>query len=394
MTYDYIIIGAGAAGLMACSLLANKGAKVLLLEQNKSVGRKILISGGGKCNFTNTDATAINYKSENKHFAKSPMARYSPWDFIDLVQKHDIQYYEKKLGQLFCESSAKEIVDMLLKECKQSGKASIKTSVKVVDVEKNNDIFSILTNNGDSFEGKNVVVASGGLSIPSLGANDFGYKVGKKFGHKLIETRPALVPFTLHDEELAELSGVSIDVIVSNGRASFEEDILFTHKGLSGPGILQISLHWLPGEEITINFLPKIDLESEFIKIKNKSGSVMASSFLRKHLPDRFVKKWCALYLQDETKYIANLTKEELTSFCQKINAWKVIPKGTEGYRKAEVTIGGVSTDQISSKSMESQNEKGLYFIGEVVDVTGWLGGYNFQWAWASAHALASTYSK
>lgn len=393
MTYDYIIIGAGAAGLMAASLLGNKGARVLLLEQNKSVGRKILISGGGKCNFTNTDASVQNYKSDNKHFIKSPMARYSPWDFIDLVQKHEIKYYEKKLGQLFCESSAKEIVDMLLKECKQSGKVTVRTSVKVLDVEKEDDFFTVITN-GETYSSYNAVIASGGLSIPSLGANDFGYKIGKKFGHKLIETRPALVPFTLHDEELAELSGVAMEVVISNNRASFEEDILFTHKGLSGPGVLQISLHWLPGEEVTVNFLPTMDLEAEFIKMKNRSGNIMASTFLKKHLPDRFVKKWCTLYLQDETKYIANFTKEELSSFCQKVNSWKVIPKGTEGYRKAEVTAGGVSTDQISSKSMESQNIKGLYFIGEVVDVTGWLGGFNFQWAWASAHALASTYSK
>lgn len=393
--YDHIIVGAGAAGLMATALLSQKGATVLLLEQNKSVGRKILISGGGKCNFTNTDATPSNYKSSNQHFSKSSLARYSPWDFIDLVLKHEIPYYEKKLGQLFCEKSAKDIVEMLVKECRSSGKATIKTGIKVNGIDKE-DHFLVSTSEGE-FYSHNVVVATGGLSIPSLGANDFGYKIAKKFGHRLIETRPALVPFTLDERtlpEFSELSGVSLEAKISCNNTIFEESILFTHKGLSGPGILQISLHWFPGDEVTINLLPQLNLSEEFQRLKKRNGNITVESFLRKHLPDRLVKKWLDINLQDPSIYIANLTNVELELLAKSLNAWTFIPRGTEGYRKAEVTAGGVSCDQVSSKTMESQIVSGLYFIGEVLDVTGWLGGFNFQWAWASAHAVAQNYSK
>lgn len=390
--YEVVIIGGGAAGLMTAITAASNGRKVALLEGNKQLGKKILISGGGRCNFTNTDAGPQNFVSQNKHYFKSALKKYSPWEFVDLVEKYNISYFEKQLGQLFCKNSARDIVAMFEKECAKHG-VDIFFSTKVISVEKEGYKF-ICKSNNETFESDKLVIATGGLAIPSIGATDFGLKVGKSFGHKLIETRPALVPFTLNDDVLNEhslLSGIALPVRISNHAISFDEDILFTHKGLSGPATLQISLHWKPQEEISINFLPNDNVEEILANAKKKRPNQMISKILKDKLPSKFLDKWCDEYLDDSQKYIGNVKNDEIHKFSEKINNWTIIPTGTEGYRKAEVTIGGVSTDDISSKTMESKKMPGLYFVGEVVDVTGWLGGYNFQWAWASGHAAGES---
>lgn len=384
--FDVVVIGAGAAGLMCASECGQSGLRTALLEQNKQVGRKILISGGGRCNFTNKNTTSEQLASKNTHFSKSALSQYAPYDFIELIKKYEIPYFEKHRGQLFCEKSAKDVVAMLLKEC-ESGNVDLRLQSVVEDIDKLDDVFEIKTTRG-VFRARHVVVSTGGLSIPTLGANGVGYQWAKKWGHRLIETSPALVPLLLdeaEDQNLSELSGVSLPVKISVPEISFEEDLLFTHKGISGPAVLQISLYWKPKEVMTIDFLPTVDLNKLMLNLAPKA---YLENELKKYLPTRFVEKWVKLHGREKT-YLAEWSKKERLALAEALKNWRIIPKGTEGYRKAEVTRGGVSTDRLSSKTMESQLTPGLYFIGEVVDVTGWLGGYNFQWAWASAFACA-----
>ncbi len=383
MYFDVIIIGGGAAGLFCAGIAAKRGHKVLVLERAEKVGKKILISGGGRCNFTNVHTKPENYISNNPNFAKSALARYKPQDFIALIKKHSIAFHEKKLGQLFCDSSAKEIVDLLLREC-DSPNVIIKVNCEVKSIQKS-ETFTVETNLGN-FSAKSVVIACGGVSIPKMGASDFGYRVARQFGLKIINTRPALVPFTLPQDELRkfiELSGVSVDAMVRTGKQQFRENILFTHRGLSGPAILQISSYWNSGQSIEINLLP--DENAVELLLAEKSSQVNFSTWLGNYLPSRFAKAWAAM--NAEPKPLRQFNHKELWRLAEKIHHWQVIPNGTEGYAKAEVTSGGVDTKELSSKTMEAEKVPGLFFIGEVVDVTGHLGGYNFQWAWASGNA-------
>lgn len=380
---DVIIIGAGAAGLICAIEAGKRGRKVLVIEHAEKVGKKILISGGGRCNFTNIYAKPENFLSSNPHFCKSALARYTPQDFISLVEKHKIKYYEKKLGQLFCNGSSKEIVDMLLKECKDAG-VEILVNCKISKIVKK-EKFELQTNLAE-FTADSLIIATGGISIPKMGATEFGYKIAKQFGLKLTEIKPGLVPLTWNKKDLklyGELSGVSINSIVSYNNASFGENILFTHKGLSGPAILQISSYWEKGKPITINLLPGINITDEIRK--NLSSRMLLSNFLSLHLPHRFAEKWCEMNFR--SKPINQLNDKDISFISDKLHKWQISPSGTEGFDKAEVTYGGVDTDELSSKTMESKKMKGLIFIGEAVDVTGWLGGYNFQWAWASGFA-------
>ncbi|RNM22786.1 BaiN/RdsA family NAD(P)/FAD-dependent oxidoreductase [Dickeya undicola] len=387
--FDVIIIGAGAAGLFCAAQAGQKGLRVLLVDNGKKPGRKILMSGGGRCNFTNMYAEPAAYLSNNPHFCKSALARYTQWDFISLVNRHGIAYHEKTLGQLFCDDSAQQIVDMLMKEC-EAGKVTLRLRSEVLSVEKT-ERFLVKLNTG-LVQAAALVVATGGLSMPGLGATPFGYQLAAQFGLNVLPTRAALVPFTLHKpllEQLQTLSGVSVPAVVTaeNG-TTFRENILFTHRGLSGPAILQLSSYWQPGEFVTINLLPNLDvtesLNSERLAHPNQS----LKNTLAQWLPKRLVECLQALgQLPDVT--LKQLNKPQQVEVETTLQQWRVQPNGTEGYRTAEVTIGGVDTRELSSKTMEASNIPGLYFIGEVVDVTGWLGGYNFQWAWSSAWACA-----
>lgn len=391
-SYDTVIIGAGAAGLFCASLAGQAGLSVLVLDNGKKAGRKILMSGGGRCNFTNMYIEPSAYLSENPHFCKSALARYTQWDFIELVQKHNIGYHEKTLGQLFCDDSAQQIVDLLLTEC-QKGKVSVRLRSEVTQIEKTDAGFTIFVD-GKTITTPSVVIASGGLSMPGLGATPFGYKVAEQFGLSVLPTRAGLVPFTLHKpqlEQLSQLSGVAVPAIVTakNG-TSFKENILFTHRGLSGPAILQISSYWQAGEYVSINLLPNIDLESFLQEKRQEHPNQLLKNTLSRLLPKRFIE------IMIENKQLpdvslAQLSNERITQIATLLQEWQVQPNGTEGYRTAEVTLGGVDTRALSSKTMEATKVKGLYFIGEVVDVTGWLGGYNFQWAWSSAYACAQS---
>ena len=391
-SYDTVIIGAGAAGLFCASLAGQAGLSVLVLDNGKKVGRKILMSGGGRCNFTNMYIEPSAYLSENPHFCKSALARYTQWDFIELVQQHNIAYHEKTLGQLFCDDSAQQIVDLLLTEC-QKGKVSVRLRSEATQIEKTDAGFTIFVD-GKTITTPSVVIASGGLSMPGLGATPFGYKVAEQFGLPVLPTRAGLVPFTLHKpqlEQLSQLSGVAVPAIVTakNG-TSFKENILFTHRGLSGPAILQISSYWQAGEYVSINLLPSIDLESLLQEKRQEHPNQLVKNTLSRLLPKRFIE------IMIENKQLPDvsltqLSNERITQIATLLQEWQIQPNGTEGYRTAEVTLGGVDTRAISSKTMEATKVKGLYFIGEVVDVTGWLGGYNFQWAWSSAYACAQS---
>ena len=386
LNYNTIIIGAGAAGLMCAIEAGKRSRKVLVLETAEKIGKKILISGGGRCNFTNLDVKPENFISNNPHFCKSALARYTPQDFISLVEKHGIKYHEKKLGQLFCDGSANEIVQMLQKECEDAG-VEIKVNCTIDKIEQMNDSGSEtafrFTSNIGEFTSESLVIATGGISIPQMGATDFGYKVAKQFGIKLTKTLPGLVPFTLIDNSYSELSGLSIDSIVSCNDISFRENILFTHKGLSGPAILQISNYWNDSDEVTIDLLPGTDVSA--LINEHKPNKTELVNVLAKFFPKRFTEKWCELNFS--TKPVNRLSDKDIEMIDERLHNWKLVPKGTEGFGKAEVTKGGVDTNELSSKTMESKKVTGLYFIGEVVDVTGWLGGYNFQWAWASGYA-------
>ncbi|HGN2348520.1 TPA: NAD(P)/FAD-dependent oxidoreductase [Proteus mirabilis] len=389
-SFDTVIIGAGAAGLFCASLAGQAGLSVLVLDNGKKAGRKILMSGGGRCNFTNMYIEPSAYLSDNPHFCKSALARYTQWDFIELVQKHHIAYHEKTLGQLFCDDSAQQIVDLLLAECHE-GKVSIRLRSEVTQIEKTAEGFTLLVG-GKTITASSVVIASGGLSMPGLGATPFGYKIAQQFGLNVLPTRAGLVPFTLHKpqlEQLSPLSGVAIPAIVTaeNG-TQFKENILFTHRGLSGPAILQISSYWHPGEYVSINLLPDTDLEGYLQEKRQAQPNQLLKNTLSRLLPKRFIEIMIENNQLPDTS-LAQLSNERITQITTLLQAWLVLPNGTEGYRTAEVTLGGVDTRNLSSKTMEATKITGLYFIGEVVDVTGWLGGYNFQWAWSSAYACA-----
>jgi predicted Rossmann fold flavoprotein len=391
---DVIIIGAGAAGLFCAIEAGKRGRRVLLLEHSETIGKKIRISGGGRCNFTNVHTTPQNFLSANPHFCKSALARYTPADFISLVEKHGIEYHEKKLGQLFCDGSSQQIIDLLLRECEAAG-VVIRCGCQVRSVKRDDVGFGIATNLGN-FRSSSLVIATGGLSIPTLGATDFGYRIARQFGLRIQQPRPGLVPLTLSlrmQKRLAKLSGVSVDSLVSyqsdNSRhsAEFRENILITHRGLSGPAILQISTYWRPAGAISINLLP--DLEAFDLLSGNQNSSMELANLLSRYLPKRFANAWCELYAA--SKPLRQFTAAELREIAQKLHEMQIKPSGTEGFKKAEVTAGGVDTTELSSRTMEAKRVPGLYFIGEVVDVTGQLGGYNFQWAWASGYAAGQT---
>lgn len=384
---EVIIIGAGAAGLMCAIEAGKRQRRVLVLDHANKPGKKILMSGGGRCNFTNLHIAPENFISNNPHFCKSALSRYTQWDFIALVNKHKIQYHEKTLGQLFCDNKSKEILDMLLTEC-ESFNVEIRLNSSIKQIEKINDHhFKIKTNRGD-FHCQSLVIASGGLSIPTMGASPFGYKVAEQFGIKLWPTRAGLVPFTLHSEDkekLSLLSGIGVDSIVSNKQKRFRENILFTHRGLSGPAILQISSYWRAGEEITINLLPEVQL-FDFLKLaQSQHPQKQLNTILAELLPKRVVETF--LSVDFSYKPLQAISHRDFEQVASLFNKWQLKPNGTEGYRTAEVTIGGVDCHNISSKTMEANTVPGLYFIGEVLDVTGWLGGFNFQWAWSSGWA-------
>ena len=377
---DVVIVGGGAAGLMCALEAAKRGRSVLLLEHNDKIGEKIRISGGGRCNFTNFRAEAANYISNNPHFCKSALARYPSSSFIALVEKHGIQYHEKKLGQLFCDGSSQQIIDMLLKECKTFG-VEIQTNVKVSNIRKG-DKFAVNTS-FDEIETHSLVVASGGLSIAKLGASPFGYRTAEQFGIEVIDPKPGLVPLTFNSSlqsAFATLSGISLDAEVTINGTAFRDSVLFTHHGISGPAILQCSSFWSKGDSISLNLLPDRDA-TEFLRGARESGR-STSTILEKVMPKRFVKKW--FESQGWAFLKGQRSEKQLQEIGTQLNGWRIVPAGTEGFEKAEVTVGGIDTDELSSKTMEAKKVPGLYFIGEVVDVTGWLGGYNFQWAWSS----------
>jgi predicted Rossmann fold flavoprotein len=373
--YDVIVAGGGAAGLM-CALRAGQlGRRVLVLEHADKVGKKILISGGGRCNFTNLGSRPEAFLSANPHFCKSALARYTQHDFIALVEKHRIAWHEKTLGQLFCDSSARQIVAMLLAECAAAG-VEVKVGHRITAIGKA-DYFTVATDHG-AFTSPSLVLATGGLSIPKMGATGFAHEAARRFGLKLTETRPGLVPLTL---KVPELSGVSLEVVARLGRTGFREAMLFTHRGLSGPAILQISSYWRDGQEIAMDLLPDTDAASFLKERKRTRPKAELRTVLGDVVPQRL-----AQHLAVEGT-MANLRDRDLDALAERLKAWKIVPSGTEGYAKAEVTVGGVDTDELSSRTMEAKKVPGLFVIGEAVDVTGWLGGYNFQWAWSSGWA-------
>ncbi|MGY4674945.1 NAD(P)/FAD-dependent oxidoreductase [Ursidibacter arcticus] len=391
--YDVIIIGAGAAGLFCAAQLGQNGLSVLLLDNGKKIGRKILMSGGGHCNFTNLDVSPNHYLCQNAHFVKSALSRYTNWDFIALVASYGIAYHEKELGQLFCDESSQQIVDLLQAEC-EKGKVNIQLRQAVLSVEKfTNDksanFFQVQTACG-SYQTENLVIATGGLSMPGLGASPLGYKIAEQFAIPVVPIRASLVPFTWKDSDkpFASLSGISLPVSVTNRDKRFSNQMLFTHRGLSGPAILQISNYWDMGETVEIDLLPSESIYDILQELRQSSPKLQLKTVLSRYLPKKLVELWFEQKLLED-KVIAQLTKQNMDFLVNFIHHWQFLPNGTEGYRTAEVTIGGVDTDYISSKTMEVKNTQGLYFIGEVLDVTGWLGGYNFQWAWSSAYACA-----
>jgi predicted Rossmann fold flavoprotein len=381
--YDAIVIGGGAAGLMCAIAAGNRGRSVAVLEHAERIGKKIGISGGGRCNFTNFHASADRYLSENPNFCKSALARYTPSDFIALVEKHGINYHEKKLGQLFCNQSSKQIIQMLLGECAAAG-ATLHLNCRVSQVRRDAS-FIIATSLGE-FVSDSLVIATGGLSFPKIGATDLGYGIAQQFGIEMTELRPALVPLTFHEADRAhfgDLSGISIDTRIRCNAGNFRENTLFTHRGLSGPAVLQISSYWREGDRLHIDLLPELDTAA-FFERHSRSQSEL-STILSQHLSRRFVLKWCERFAPSQP--MVRYAPRDLAAIRARLHDWEIAMEGTEGYDKAEVTLGGVRTTELSSKTMESRRVPGLYFIGEVVDVTGWLGGYNFQWAWSSGFA-------
>ena len=387
MNYDTIILGAGAAGMMCAT---HCGGRALVIDHAKAPGEKIRISGGGRCNFTNLHAGPGNFLSQNPHFSKSALARYTQWDFIDLVERHHIAWHEKTLGQLFCDGSSKQIIQMLLDEMARVG-AELWVQTTIHSLRKTESGFSLEVEregNHLSLTCRNLVLATGGKSIPKMGATGLAYDIARQFGLKVTETRAALVPFTFSDGRFKDLSGVSLPVRLSNQRTSFDEALLFTHRGLSGPSVLQLSSYWREGEVIRVNLIPGLGL-FELLRDQRQAGGRKAlTTELARHLPSRLVD-----YLKHHFQMQGNLADQSdaaLTDLVTALSDWHLTPAGTEGYRTAEVTLGGIDTQGLSSKTMEAREVPGLYAIGEAVDVTGWLGGYNFQWAWSSGHAAGS----
>lgn len=384
---DVVIIGAGAAGLMCAAQAGKRGRRVMVIDHAKKPGRKILISGGGRCNFTNYDVSAQNYLCRNPHFVKSALSQYTNWDFISMVSKYGIEFEERSHGQLFCLDSAKDIVKMLLEECDLPN-ISQRYQVETLDIQKTEKGFMLHTTQGD-IECESLVVATGGLSMPKLGATPFGYKIAEQFGLPVISTTAGLVPFTLHVEDkdaLAELSGIAVPAeIQAECGKSFKEALLFTHRGLSGPSVLQISSYWKPGQAVTINLVPEVDVDELLTRSREKHPNQTLKNTLARVLPKRLVEVFIERNLLVD-KPLKQFNPKELEAIRETLEQWRVVPNGTEGYRTAEVTLGGVDTDVLSSKTMECKGIKGLYFVGEVMDVTGWLGGYNFQWAWSSGY--------
>ena len=386
--YDVIIIGAGAAGLMCAAEALKRNRSVLIIEKSNKVGKKILISGGGRCNFTNINIEPQAYLSKNPHFCKSALSRYTQWDFIALLESFQLTWEEKKLGQLFCNQKAAAVLSSLLENCQKA------------DIELNTEVFAIkqehgyvISTNKRKYQTESLVIATGGPSIPKMGATDFGLKVAKQFGLKTISFKPGLVPLTFYQQDIniyfKDLSGISIDVTVVCDRTIFREGMLITHRGLSGPSILQISSYWNSGKPIEINLLPDLNAAEYLLKMQQERGTVLLKNILSNFFPNRLSERFANTLT---TKKLANVTlseikKNDIKIFGSCLNNWILTPSGTEGMRKAEVCVGGVDTDELSSKTMESNKEPGLYFIGETVDVTGWLGGYNFQWAWSSGWA-------
>ena len=389
-TDDVLILGAGAAGLFCAFTAGQRGRRVRVIEHANKVGKKILMSGGGRCNFTNTGTTHAHYLSANPHFCKSALARYRPQDFIALVEKHGIQYHEKELGQLFCDESSKLVVRMLVDECREAN-VVIQTDCTITAVSFRNGRYEVATSHG-LYTAASVVVATGGLSIPSMGATGFGYALAKQFGHSVLPTRAGLVPLTLSGkplDDLADLSGVALPVEATAGDMSFRGGLLITHRGLSGPAILQASSYWQPGEALRLNLLPDVDALDWLMAQQAERPASELKTVLSEALPKRYAQRLCERWIVN--KPLRQYRAAELKAIASQLENWPITASGTEGYRTAEVTLGGVDTDGISSSTMMSKQQPGLYFIGEVVDVTGWLGGYNFQWAWASGFAAGQS---
>lgn len=395
-SYDVIVLGAGAAGLMCALKAGQKGKSVLVLERSNKPGKKILMSGGGRCNFTNQYATPENYLSNNPHFCKSAMSQYSVWDFIALVEKHGIPYHEKELGQLFCDRSSKDILNMLLDECDRAAVKLI-THCDVQSVAFDGTQTVLLTTDLGRFESKNLVVATGGLSIPKMGGSGFGYQLAEQLGLDVLPKRAGLVPFVFsdaHKDLFASLSGISVLASLTANGQTFTHQVLFTHRGLSGPAVLQISSYWDVGQPIRVNWMPDVDVGKTLITAKATAPKQTLLQWLAQHWPNKLAEAW----LKHQTprlldKSLQQLSKAQCMALADDINRDQLKPAGTEGYRTAEVTLGGVNTDALSSKTMAVNTQSNVFFIGEVVDVTGHLGGFNFQWAWASAHAAANALS-
>lgn len=387
MQYDTVILGAGAAGMMCA---AHCGGRVLVLDHARAPGEKIRISGGGRCNFTNLHTDPAAFLSQNLHFCKSALARYTQWDFIALVERHGIAWHEKTLGQLFCDGSAKQIVAMLRAEMDRAG-ATLWLSSSVRDLRRTSDGFALTVEregSGTELSCRNLVLATGGRSIPKMGATGLAYDIARRFGLPVTETRPALVPFTFPEGRFAALAGIALPARLSNHRAGFDEALLFTHRGLSGPAVLQLSSFWREGEPVSVDLIPGLPLFDLLRERRRNSGRRALTTELARHLPARLVE-----FLREELHVSGNLADQpddRLATLCARLGDWHLTPSGTEGYRTAEVTLGGIDTDALSSKTMAARAVPGLYAIGEAVDVTGWLGGYNFQWAWSSAHAAGT----
>ena len=389
--FDVAVIGAGAAGMMCAAVAGQRGKRVVLIDHAEKLAEKIRISGGGRCNFTNIDTTPQNFLSQNPHFCKSALSRYTPKDFIDLIKRYAIPFHEKHKGQLFCDRSAEDIIQMLKAEC-EVGKVSWRMPTAVRKLGKQGEAFHIATDAGEIIA-QQVVIATGGLSIPKIGATDFAFRIAKQFDIKLIEPRPALVPLTFSEadwQSFIPLAGISLEVDVATGDkktgGQFREDLLFTHRGLSGPAVLQISSYWKDSAALTLNLLPSLDVAQELLAAKHQVKKNLANH-LSQWLPVRLIEGWLQVHAFKPDARLADMPDQQLRRLGASINQWQIAPNGSEGYRKAEVTLGGVDTRELSQQSMMANKVPGLYFIGESVDVTGWLGGYNFQWAWASGSA-------
>ncbi len=381
---DVIIIGASASGLMCAIEAAKRGRKVIVLDHANKAGKKILMSGGGRCNFTNYDVSTENYISHNTHFVKSALSRFTQWDFIAMVESYEIPYHEREHGQLFCDDSSKDILNLLLDECKKEN-VRILLKTDIINVDQKSDHHFIIKSTNNDFHCQSLVIATGGLSIPKMGATPFGYKIAEQFNIKVWPTSAGLVPFTLHKQDketLSDLSGIAIDSVVNTKNMSFRENILFTHRGLSGPAILQISSYWSAGEAIEVNLLPDLDLLEELTTAYKNHPQIKLKTLIHKLLPKRLVNVFIEAELLDKT--LQEISHKQFQVIAATLQNWSIKPNATEGYRTAEVTIGGVDCDALSSKTFESKTVSGLYFIGEVMDISGWLGGYNFQWSWSS----------